>query len=310
MPTLTVKPAPLAKKSVIVMSWPYTANWDTLTSLSNGCYLQCSSPAAHQIETILLFSLVKMLEYKLTGTAIDAVRGKFCSISADVQKNHAILTLTTEPTFSAVRKVLTVVSKNFAPSKLMPLFKKYAQEMDIKADPAHFNYAVAEMAKGLKSLSVFVTGTIRLPDDGLKALKSALDNVNPELSGKGVKPPAPKQGDEGYTEVKVDEFAMGDKLDTFLCQQMLKTIQTESHVRNGNLVPITGSSKWDTVKAKVDKDRISRFVELKLLKLGDKLPGTIRLMCASSGYFTSPELAKLPESYTSASLTAILKKHF
>ena len=307
MPSLTIKPAPLSKKSVIVMSWPFKVSWDLLNSLNSGCYLsgQDSHPQAHA--TIVLFCLKQLFSYKLGATALDAVRGKFAQVDVDTQKGTSIITLTTEPTFSAVRKVVTVVAKNFAPAKLMPLYKKYAQLLGVKPDAAHFAHAVTELAKGAKTLQCFVTGTVRVPDGGEKTLKAALDLIKPESLPGGK---APQELKSDATPVVWDEFVIPARLDAFLVQQLLKSMQIESHVRDGNLIPITGSSKWDTVKGKVDKDRIERFVEQKLVKLGPKLPDAIRLMCACSGYFTAPELEKLPSKYDKAALVALLKKHF
>lgn len=307
MPTLSVKPALISKKTILVMSWPYKANWDLLNSLNNGCYLTGQDEHPLGVQTVLLFSLYKLLEYKLGATALDASRGKFTSAKIDTQKGHAILTLTTEPTFSAVRKVLTIVSKNFTPAKLMPLYKKYAQLLGIKVDAGHFVYAVDQMVSGAKTLQTFITGTIKVPDGKLANLKELNDAIKPiKADGKSATPAS----DASKPLVTWDEIDCASRLDAFLVQQLLQTMQIESHVRDGNLIPITGSSKWDTVKNKFDNERIKRFIELKLVKLGAKLPDVMRLMCAASGYFTAGDLDKLPVAYTPATLTAMLKKHF
>jgi hypothetical protein len=307
MPTLSIKPAPISKRSVIVMSWPYKASWDLLNSLNSGCYLSGQDSHPQATSTILLFCLSKLFEYKLGATALDSLRGKFADVECNVQKGTAILTLKTEPTFSAVRKVVTVVSKNFTPEKLMPLFKKYAQLLGVKPEAAHFAHAVGEMAKGAKTLQCFVTGKVTVPDGGEKVLKGALDLIKPAVPSGGK---APQELKSDATPVTWDEFVIPGRLDAFLVQQLLSTMQVESHVRDGNLIPITGSSKWDTVKGKVDKDRIERFVEQKLVKLGPKLPDVLRFLCASSGYFSAGELEKLPAKYDKAGLTALVKKHF
>lgn len=306
MPALTVKPALISKKAVIVVSWPYKANWDLLNSLNNGCYLSGQDDHPMGPQTVLLYSLYKFLEYKLGASALDATRGKFTSLKVDTQRGHAILTFVTEPTFSAVRKVLSVMSKNFTPAKLMPIYRKYAQLLGIKIESGHFAFCVDEMIKGVKSIDAFCTGTIRVPEGKLPVLSAFVTAIKPEpAEGKAVAPPSESKPLKTWDEIKCNNM-----LQAFLVQQLLQTMQIESHVRDGNLIPITGSSKWDTVKNKIDADRIKRFVELKLIKLGDKLPDVIRLMCAMTGYFTTTELEKLPASYNIAGITAMLKKHF
>lgn len=306
MPTLIIKPALISKKAILNLSWPYKANWDLLNSLNNGCYLSGENEHDMAPQTILLFSLTKLLEYKLSGSALDSSRGKFTNLKVDCQHNSAIITLTTEPTFSAVRKVLSIVSKNFAPAKLTVIYKKYSQLLGIKISPGEFVYCVDEMLKGIKNLSVFCTGTIKIPDGKISSLKDIVDTIKPESAdGKAETPKSVT------TVLKTwDELKCTSSLDAFLVQQLLNTMQIESHIRDGALIPITGSTKWDTVKSKVDTSRIDRFVEQKLIKLGDKLPDVMRLLCAQTGYFTSSELDKLPSSYTASSIKIILKKYF
>lgn len=305
MPTLSIKPAMIAKKAVVVVSFPYKCSWDLLNSLNNGCYLsgQDSHPLAPA--TITLFCLSKLLEYKFGATALDAVRGKFAQVEVNTQRGNSIFTITTDPTFSAVRKVITVVSRNFTPAKLFPLYKKYSQLLGVKPEQDHFAHSVAELVKGAKTIQCFVTGTVRIPDGGEKTLQGILAEIKPEGAGAGKAPTESK-----VDTVAWDEFSMSTRLDAFLVQQLLKTMQVESHCRDGNLIPITGNQKWDTVKGKVDKDRIDRFVDQKLMKLKDKLAPAIRLMCASTGYFTASDLDKLPASYTESGLKSQIKKHF
>jgi hypothetical protein len=309
--TLYVEPAPISKKSITVVSWPYHANWNLLNSLNNGCYLggHQHTNLGEASNTILLYAVFKALDYKLNGTALDASRGKFTHILIDTQLKDSMLTFVTEPTFSAVRKILTIASKNFNPARVAPLYKKYSQLLDIKVDSSHFAHSCNEFAKGAKSLAVFITGTIKIPDGKTADLKATADAMSaaPEtVTGEK----APSKGTDVEGLKVFDEIVCKDRLETFIVQQLLQTMQIESHVRNGNLIPITGSSKWDTVKNKFDADRIKRFVELKLVKLGDKLPAVLRFMCSRSGYFTAAELHALPKTYTAASLTALIKKHF
>lgn len=305
MPTLSIKPAPVTKRAVVVMSWPYHASWDLLNSLNSGCYLSGQESQPQVNTTVLLFALAKYIEYKLGATELDAVRSKFTQLDVNVQKNTAILTFRTDPTFSAVRKVVTVASRNFAPAKLFPLYKKYAQLLDVRPEPEHFAHACSEMVKGAKTLQAFITGTVRVPDDGEKTLQSILAEIKPDSPSGGKAPTQVK------TEQKVwDELAVGPRLDAFLVHQLLQSMQIESHVRDGNLIPITGNQKWETVRGKVDKDRIERFVEQKLVKLGDKLPPAIRFSAAISGYFTASDLDRLPAKYDKAGLVGLLKKYF
>jgi len=92
MPTLSIKPALITKKAIIVLSFPFKANWDLLNSLSNGCYLSGQEEHPHSApQTVMLFALAKLFEYKLSGNALDSSRGKFtkrtCHINAQYRTN-------------------------------------------------------------------------------------------------------------------------------------------------------------------------------------------------------------------------------
>jgi hypothetical protein len=93
---LHIKPAPISKKSVVVLSFTHKANWDLLNSLNNGCFLNGEADYSLSHQTVLLFSLAKFLEYKLGGTALDTSRGKFTDVSVSTHRGHAIFTFTTE----------------------------------------------------------------------------------------------------------------------------------------------------------------------------------------------------------------------
>lgn len=301
---LTIHPCPIKKQSIMVLSWPYKANWDVLNSLQNGCYVSCNMNEMSNIEeTVLLFSLFKVLEFKLSPSPLDANRAKFSWLKCNVQKDNAIIIIGTEPTFSATRKVLSIVSKNIQPDKLGPVYKKYVSLLGTKMDLEHFGHSVNQMSAGLKNLDVFITGTIKVSDENEKVLKNILDTINPQKYVGKTSAPDHKKSSDTHDEIKC-----GSKLEAFLTQQLLQTSQIETHVRDGNLIPVTGTSSLETVLKKFDNEKVKKFVEQKLLKLGEKLPTVMVLMCSLSGYFTVSELQKLPSSYTLPVLTALINK--
>jgi hypothetical protein len=53
---------------------------------------------------------------------------------------------------------------------------------------------------------------------------------------------------------------------------------------------------------KIDKDRITRFVDQKLLKLGNKLSNVLLFLGASSNFMTASELNKIPNTLTQKEL--------
>lgn len=299
MPTLTIKPSPPVKRAIIVLSCPYKASWDLLNQLKNGCYLS-SNASTFSPCAVLLHCLKLHIDDKFNATPLESTRSKHADITVDIQKNNAIFTIYTEPSFTAVRKALDITFKNLTPNKLQSRYNRYVQTLGEKPDSGHFNYAVSEFNKGAKAMEVFITGTIRLPDDGEKRLKDVM-NLHLEETGKAI----PLDSKDNSRE----EISTSNKFDAFLVQQLFRTISIESYVINGNVIPIKGTSSLETIKNKMTSERIERFIEQKIMRLGDKLENNILFECASTGYFTSGELSKLPKC-TKASLVSSLKKYF
>lgn len=291
---ITVKPISISKKAIIVISLPYAANWYTLNSLQNGCFLNCESSNTSPQKTALLFSMYKVLENKFSGNALDAARAKFATVRVDTQQGNSIFTIETEPTFSAVRKILSLFVKAFQPSKVFQIYKKICSILKVKADSGEFSWCVDEMIKASKQIHFFVTGLVKVPEG--KNLKDIIDlKLEPcEAKAQSVK-----------TEpIKHPENAIkaSSSLDAFLMQTLLNSMNFDSNVCDLNVI-ISGNRT-----AKVDTARIDRFIDQKILKLGDKLANIMLLLCAKSGYFTAEELNKLPTSYDSKKLKASLSK--
>lgn len=298
-PTLVIKPSPVKKQAIIVISWPCKAQWDILNSLEHGCYINCTEEVKSGADTtVALFAFSKMLEFKLKSAPLEASRTKVSYLNCNVQRGEAILTISTEPTFSAVRKVLTVLSKNLYPDRLTPLHKKYMSLLGLKFQPEQFVWAVNHLVDGIGKMNIFVTGAVKVDATKTSTLQDIIKTIRPEkMSGKSTEPQAAKP------ESPQSEIKCSTKLEAFVVQQFLQSNQIESHVRDANVVPVTALKKFDT-------PRLKKFVELKLLKLGDKLGDVMLVLCALSGYFDAGELIKLPTKYDAASLEGMLKKHF
>lgn len=256
---IVVKPVTLSKKSIITISWPYDADAQTLKNP------QCSTRKLQQ--SIVLLSLVQFLDYKINGSLNDTLKSKFAQVEITSHDGHSILTLTTEPNFSAVRKVLSLVSKYFQVSKCLAVIKRHTLG---KLNLQEVHWCMDELSKGLQKADVFITGSIRVP----QGHKFEIDFVKESFTDK--KEP-PKDNDKDLPQ----GYKCKSALEAFMLQLLFKSFMVESSVRDYTVVPI--------VKTKVEK--YEKFAE-KLCKLGDKLGDVLLLEAASSGLFTAQDLNK------------------
>lgn len=261
---VVVKFVPFSKKAIITLSFLYDADSQTMKNP------QCSNRKMYQ--SLVLLSLVQYLDFKMNGSLNDALKSKFANVSVQSHNGSSILTIITEPNFSAVRKVLSLVSKHFQVSKCYPLVKKYLSSLKV-SNSNEINWCMDELSKALKKAEVYVTGSVKVPDGKLKELDVEFSVES--FSDK--KEPAKSEAISAGYKCK-------NALESFFAQLLFKSFMIETTIQDYHVIPF--------VNAKIEKERYVRFAE-KLVKLGDKLEGVLALEAATSGLFTVDELSSL-----------------
>jgi hypothetical protein len=283
----------LKKQAYVVFSFPIKGlNHVFLEHLQSGHVVSPVDKNGAEL-SILVFSLFKYLEFKLGGSPLEAMRTKLCEAHLSYQDGEVIMRVVAEPSFTAVRKVLSVVEKNLSPEKLGPIYKKYSAQVGKHSD-ALMHGAMNEVQKALAQLSIYITGAIKVPEG--KDLDFSVEKFK-VLAG-AESPSEFKQADEKMIKV-ADGPAM-----VLLAQDLLHTVSVESEIHGSNLLVMTKMPK-------IDGDRIDRFVDQKVVKLGEKLRDVLLLVAAQMGKFSAPELEKLAKQpLGAAAIKAALKKTF
>lgn len=302
--------AGVKKQSYLIVSFPHKGVNHGWTHRLVGQQLNKHDSEIPGIEyTIAMVCLFKLIEFKLAGTALDAMRSKFAEAHLDYQNGEVIMSFATDPSFSALRKVVTIVSKQLcAVSKLSGPYKKYMTALQQKFDEAKMNGAFASLASGIKKdLECYATGIFRVPDGSEKLLGEIMESGVKEVSvPSGGKAPNPAEEHPWAHAVQLKKGNDG-AVDLLIAHQLLHSMQIETNRIDNQLVCHSGCGPMHN---KVDKDRIERFVSQKLAKLGPKLPMVLKLLGAQSGFVSASDLAKIPSSLSDATLSASLKKTF
>lgn len=287
--SLFLHPIAVKKQSYIVLSFPYNCdiNHHLLQLLKAGVQPPADIFATGGCEAALaLFTLYKVLENKLGGSSIDALRSKFAQINVNHNGHDAILTVSEEPSFSSVRKVLSILAKNCDAAKLTPLWNRYRVALGMP--PASPEWALSNLAVGLKSAQVLATGAFKVPDGKAADLESHVKAIASSQSISKVSGTKPT----GWSGSHPRRFGIkGAKpWELLVAQQYLQSLSVHAFIHDHELVCTSGC------KVPEDRDRVKRFIEQKITKLGERLHPVLVIIAAQGGELSAGEIRAIPKT--------------
>jgi len=291
------------KQAYVVLSFPCKGiNSVVLEHMKYNQFMTPTDPQGVEL-TVMLLSLYQFLEFKLNGSIAQALKTKLCETSLCYQDGEAIITITCEPSYSAIRKILSMCVKNLDPSKLGRLYKERLTVLkEPKFSALEMVGAEAEIASGIsKNLEIYITGMYKLPEGGQKIL----EDLSAEIASSAVILKDGKKPSE-FKGSHPDKLKADSAFSAFLAHQYLHTKMVETELVDGGLLCKAGCKAVD----KADVGSIERFAT-SIAKLGDKAKMVLILLAVQTGAFSSSSLKKLEgAALTEASLKASLKKTF
>ena len=313
MPIQTVFRVSEIKNAIVVISIPCELNWEILDVLKIHCTQRIMTEEhkpqllKHTDNTVLAYCLFKIVEHKFGGSMNMEVRRKFADCKCNYSDGQFNLVLRTAPNGSAIKGILTDVAKCLSiVVKLGQLYKRYSNEIGFKCTVAHFESACHSITNGLKSSKVFITGKLKVTDE-LVSIFDTVFKTKLTISDAKMKHLA----EDAKLPVRTIEPLIKSK-DMFSCllaAQYLQYCKIETIILDNGLIPVIGAQNWSTIEHKVkDNEKIKRYVQSTMTKLGDKLPLSILARFSQYGLLSADELGKLPTSYTEASLITLIKK--
>lgn len=250
--------------------------------------------------TTVMWSLYKLVDFKLNSGLSDEFKSKFAETHVDLQCGYLIITISTIANFTALRKALSMTARALAPHKTFQLYKKYMAELGQKVDKDHFTWAANQLAKGLKSVKVFVTSSAKLDADKKRSMEDQLDYITLDTQSGERKP----SGDG--KRAKNDGIKFVNQTEAYIAHKFLQSIGIDSRVQDHHVHVFLGGRA--SLENKVG-DRYKRYVDSKIASLGDRLLDTTVLSAAITGFVPASELNGLtPAKVNKAVFTRVLSK--
>ena len=245
---VSFKKSDVLKQGIVTCSFPCKASWRDIYMLScKVCGLYHGVKEEDNSElSILLYSVFKNCEYKLSSNPKDANNSKYADSSCTYHNGEFIMTFTTQNSFSSVRKVIGLVAKSITPDKVKPQYKRYCQNLGYKYDEESFKWASSEVADAVKKIKWTVVGKIKLDAKKIKAMtdKSKLPSIK-KLGGK-------KPSDKRDNGKVVDMLGCSDSMSIMLADKYMKNQKIDSLVTSSGLKPLIGNQKIDAFKKKMN----------------------------------------------------------
>jgi hypothetical protein len=289
------------KQAVITISFPISASWHVLNALKTSACEEDNVGYKNAENSVLLYSMYKQIEYKLSASMSDDFKSKFTSSGCDYSFGKFIMSFRVLPTFSAVRKVLGIAAKNMTPTKVNSIYKKFITEIFLS--PKSFDWASGNVLSALSKVSVSIVGKIKLDSKKLKTIDDTWKSKRvKEKAKKGAKPDESKRKSDP-TEGIVPCTTSFQK---FVLKRYLMHNKIDSVVKEKGVLPIIGSMSWAPIKSKLGKASQIKLFSDKQSKLKDKLKDVLTMGAANEGFFAAPELKSIPP--TAAKISEALKK--
>ena len=302
--TVNFKKSNLIKQGVINVSFPVSASWETFSILNRGCF-GSGEPLKNSEVSVVLYCMFKAIEAKLSATPLESNKSKYTLSRCCYQDGHFIMTFVTQATFSAVRKVATIVAKSLSPDKCGPQFRMYAGMLGIKGASASYGWASDQVASGLNNVAFFATGKVTMKADKVAVLSQSIKKKIVAVKKLGGKVPEGHAGRPTAGESLAPTIKCSG-LGKFLVHSYLKTAKIDSVARDGGMMAIVPN--WETVQKKMKvAATVKKFIQQKFTKLGPKLGDALLAAASVSGYMTAKQLATIPANPTETVLVKTLQ---
>jgi hypothetical protein len=301
------------KQGVVTIDWKTKGSWYVLSILKSslqGIVELPDVPYKYTEQTVMAYSLYKMISNKLESDPSTANKTKFASVKCNYINGSFIITIATQNTFSAVRKILKDSSKVLDVSKTKTSYTRLLTQLGYKFDKSVWEHVCKEMVASMNSsLAVSFVGKIKIDKDKLTAANDAWDAKQSTSGSKGSPPSDEKQ----RSEFKLTHGMHHTKsaLGSLLISHLLNTKKIDNIIVDGGVKLLIGKSDVKTITSKIKASDIEKFVQQKLLKVNTssdqhRLLQALRALASLSGVFTTSEIGSVRDD--KKFLVDVLKK--
>lgn len=309
---ITICTTKVTKKAVINISFPIKGNWNIFQSLRRGCAAINTNTSDEKTKpldgkysetSVLLYSLEDVLKFGLCGNAADQFKSKYADVKTNLAHGEFIITIETQGTFSAARKIINIAAKCLsATTKIAGFYKKNMLQLNTKFSMEQLQYALHEVAAAMKKLEITIVGPMNLTKDHEKVLNDTWSTYYSGLELPKAKGTAANNNDSNSKHTCTIKTSNG--FDSYMIKAYLQTNALQvMNCDDGLLLAKPLEAKYKNT------DKIKKFVEQKYMKYADKLYEVLLICCALDSNVSASELAKIPKKPDQSKLVDSIKKH-
>lgn len=235
--------------AVVAIELPVSGCGYTLNSL------KCGSSNHMAIEfdtTVTMYAVASIIKNKLAGDPVKSSKFKIANMCCNFFNKSFIMSFTTAPNPTAIKKIVAVVMKNLNPNKVGAKYSALVRSMGETPDMNAFGSACKEINEAISKISVSVSGRVKSAK-----VKEALDKVPKPVVEKYTGASGKRTNDMKNTIGKDDlhHISSYSGIDVFIMKNYI-----EGHgvkvVNCGNVLFVDPSL---AKKVNLDKDRIKKY---------------------------------------------------
>lgn len=190
-----VHPIKKSQMARIVLSFPINGCWCCLDKLKQFGARQCCTPSCSSVA--LCYALFKGIRGRLGGDLLDSKRTGAKNIECSINNGMFNIYWSATGNLTSVKKTVKLVLSELIPAKKIKQYKYYMDILEYKSSMDGFWGDVANVSRGLKSVSITIIGKIKITDktkfmDSMTAAVSYLPKPILPPKGRKIIPTPPK----------------------------------------------------------------------------------------------------------------------
>jgi hypothetical protein len=219
--------------------------------------LKCGSRNHFGIEfdtTLTMFAVANAIKSKLTGDPVKASKYKIANMCCNFFNKSFIMSFTTAPNPTALKKIASVVSKNLNPNKMGAKYSALVRAMGEVPDMNAFGNACKEINEAIGKMKISVSGRIKSDKVKEALAKVPKPNIEKYTGASGKRTNDLKNTLSGDALHRISDYT---GIDVFIMKNYI-----EGHgVKVANCGNVLFVDIAMAKKVNLDKDRVKKYYD-------------------------------------------------
>ena len=270
--TLFVEATSKVGQVVVCIDFEAKCSFRTLRNLVGGCCCMCCGAAdgksgsgacfpEQSEQSIVCYSLFKVVERKLAGSPLEVSKSKVGDVSCGYNGERFFISWQVQGTISATRKSLGLALACLNPSKVYSIYQDYSRAMMHVPNREQFNYAADEIGKSIRrGVICGVVGKIKVDATKVKDMVEVVAKKLPDIvvDGAKVKPGGHAACNNGVCNIRCTGWQAA------LLKEYVMSVQRgiSLDITSNGICVNAKEARWDAVARKL-KSMAKDYVAMK-----------------------------------------------